>query len=189
MLDLSNVFSGGLFVKLILVIILLNIMLLGISCTPNESSGGGGWVLLVFLFIPLTVLGLLIYRYCAFPEEIVWTKEDIENYNKKKAEELGENYEGQDYTDEEKIETPRRYQILWNKLKNKIFEIKEKKREKEEREYLLYKRMKDGDEFIKQLDIKELNDPIVSNNGKVNLEEELDDIEIDDIDIEALLKD
>lgn len=167
-------------------------MCFSVSCTPSgESSGNGGWVLFVFLLIPLTVLGLLIYRYCAYPEPIVWTEEDIEEYNRKKAEELGEEYKGQDYTDEEEdVERPKRYQVLWSKIKTKIYESRNKRRERKKKEYLFYKRMREGDELIKQLGLEELNETIIiNNNGKGDAMEDIDNIDLNDIDIDALLRD
>ncbi len=193
--------------KILFVILLSSIVVL-MSCAGETSTGtetgntssSSSWIYLVFLVFPLGLLGFLMYKYIKDPEDIVWTKEDIAEYNKKKAEELGEEYIGQDYTEVE-YEEPvklKRYEVIWGKIKN--FRSNRKiNKELEEIEARLYKqRMIEGNRLIKLTGVK-LNDAPVNKlaipkNGKKKHIEVIEadddfDVDIDDIDIEALLDD
>ena len=185
-------------------VMVLSLIMFSVSCTSSGTtaegtgeSSGGGWVLLVFLLIPLGVLGLLIYRYWTSPEPIVWTDEDIENYNRQKAEELGEEYVGQDYTEVEEEPAPKkRYQVIWENIRN--FRSKRRlQKELEEIEYELHMyRMKEAERLMKIYglpDSKETYEeevvPKKNGNRKVEeLEETEDEFDLDGIDIDALLE-
>jgi len=169
-------------------------MILLTSCVPSGEGGSSGvtWFLLLFLLIPLGILGLLIYRHWTYPEDIVWTKEDLEEYNRKKAEEMGEEYVGQDYVLNEPLTPKRRYQVILSNIKNYWKNRKEMRDLEIARDNSADERIRDGIEGMRELGIIiESPTPLLhsGNNHKGKLEDiNLDDIDIDDIDIDALLR-
>jgi len=183
------------------ILILVSSMTLLMSCAPSGEGGSSGtsWFLLLFLFIPLGILSLLIYRYWTYPEDIVWTKEDIEEYNRKQAEERGEEYVGQSYVPEH--ETPavpqRRYQVLWVKVKNYLKDRKQNKALEIARENSVDDRIREGIKGMNEIGIAvEVSStspaPIMTvllPSGNNNREEDIDidEIDLDNIDIDAYL--
>jgi len=177
-------------------------MILLMSCAPNGEGGSSStsWFLLLFLFFPLGVLGLMIYRFWTEPEDIVWTKDDIEEYNRRKAEEAGEEYVGQSYVPD--VEAPvltRKYQIIWLKVKNYFKDKKANKDLKIARQNSMDERIQEGMIGMSELGltIEETIFPVETkalvafgnNNGDKTEDIDWDNIDVDDYDVDALFKD